>query len=215
MAPPAHDREPRKVPTLSVFNKRTPVLKTVPAASWVNLRWKTNAKKDQLFFASPSGRFTPISGKVPSLYLSPTERTSFKELYGDTIAAARNDDVEPIIEANDLSNRVFIDINAPEYRLVDLSTGDGLDAVGIDVGTAYHTVIDHPRAWAQVIYDHDIKADGIFYESRHTKELCAAVWLRSPKHGCSFANERTLGTRATVALTGGVSLFGEELLLAF
>ena len=155
-----------------------------------------------------------MSGKVPSLYLSRSERTSFKELYGDLIAAARNDGLDPIIAAGDLSERVFVDIDAPALRLVDISTGAGLDAIGLDVGTAYHPVIDHSRAWAQVIHDHSINADGILYESRHTKELCAVVWARRDNDGFTMTNHRPMGSRGSIAPDGILEIFGERLLIA-
>jgi len=209
-----HDREPRKVPVQVTFNQRTLETASLPPGDWFNLRWLKDAKRERLFFASLSGRFTPGGRKVPSLYLSPSLRTSFRELYGDRIAMAEAEDATPIIEAKDLSERTFIEIKSPELLLVDLTTGYGLEAVGIDVGTANHPVIDHPRAWAQAIFDHPINADGIHYESRHTKEHCVVVWQRISTHSHDLSNPLSLGSQGTLSLDGHIELFGTKLLVA-
>ncbi len=72
------------------FNKLTLDVEDVTLLNaWWNLRWAVHLDPAKVFHASLSGRLTPDSGKVGSLYLAETTNTSFYEIYGDDMAAAK------------------------------------------------------------------------------------------------------------------------------
>lgn len=183
---------------------------------WTNLRWSKYAKASTLFFSSPSARLTPSSGSVECLYLSPSERTSFLELYGDKLHLAREAGLVPIIEANDFAERVFIDVEMPDLHLVDLTTGEGIERIDLDLGTLYAPDPNYPREFAERVARHPTKVDGFLYESRHTKEICAAVWnLHRPSLSTSsWGNQRTLGSRVAHMLGDMVDVFGQRIRVA-
>jgi hypothetical protein len=192
------------------------VTKTLAPSRWVNLRWRQYATKKDLFFTSESARLTPSKGKARCLYLAPDERTAYLELYGDKIHHAHGAGRVPIMEANDFSERVFIQVCLPSVTLVDLTAGAGLEAIGIDLGTLYASDPQFPRAFAQSVLDHPAKVDGFLYESRHTKGHCAVVWSyhRHELAKIPWGNERPLGASIT-SLDGDVaSLFGTKVQIA-
>lgn len=185
--------------------------KRVSAGSWCNLRWEEHASRAKLFFASPSGRLTPESGTAACLYLSPSERTSFLELYGDRLAGDLVAGRKPRMEAADFLDRVFLQVDAPELLLADLTTGDALEKLHLDLGTLYAPDPTYPRAFAEAILQHPAHVDGILYESRHTKEKCAVIWtVRQPSLAdIPFSPTGNLDLRAN--LVGAVaSIFGYE-----
>jgi hypothetical protein len=174
---------------------------TASAAKWANLRWRVRANRKNLYFASPTARLTPSGGTTPCIYLAPDERTSFLELYGDGLQLAREAGLTPAIAASDFVERVYLDVAMPELRLADLSTGAGIEAVQIDLGTLHAADPNFPRAFAESIVQHPARVDGILYESRHTKERCAVVWhAHSPALAdVPFGDERPLSNFASVA----------------
>lgn len=189
--------------------------KRIPPTSWYNLRWELHANPANLFFASSSGRFTPASGTAACLYLSPSERTSFLELYGDRLAGDIKAGRTPRLEAADFLQRVYLQVDAPELLLADLTTGDALEKIHLDLGTLYAPDPTYPRDFAEAILQHPTHVDGILYESRHTKEQCAVIWtVRKPRlAGILFILTGNLGLR--VNLAGAVAnIFGYEIEVA-
>lgn len=185
--------------------------KTVAPAVWHNLRWEIHANRTNLYFASKTARLTPASGKVPCLYLSPSERASFKELYGNTFSVERENGRTPYMEASAFVQRSFLQVSAPELLLADLTSGKAMDDIHLDLGTLYAADTEYPRMFAQAIFDHPTKVDGIFYESRHTKEHCAVIWCnrRPALVDVPFDHTGNLADRATLA-GSGANIFEEQ-----
>jgi len=200
----------------SAFDQKTLSTIRVTAKRWTNLRWAKYAMPKTLFFASRSGRLTPSSGTVNCLYLSPTERTSFLELYGDKIHLAHEAGDDPIIEANDFAERVFIDVDMPELNLVNITTGEGIESIDLDLGTLYAPDPDYPREFAERVVRHPSNVDGFLYESRHTKEICAAVWNvhRTDLAGSPWGNQRKLGASVTQLIGDLADVFGTRIRVA-
>lgn len=173
---------------------------TLAAASWWNLRWKAFAAPEHLFYSSASGRLTPASAAVPCLYLSPSERTSFFELYGDQLHLDREAGRTPRIEANDFIDRVYLQVEMPELTIADLTSGKAIQDIHLDLGTLYAADPQYPRAFAEAILHHPANVDGILYESRHTRERCVVVWaLRCPELAAArFAVAGNLADRCTL-----------------
>ena len=206
-----------RTPRLPVpgFAQLSLTTKVVSAATWCNLRWRQFASRKDLFYVSASARFTPAHGKVSCLYLAPTERTCFLELYGDKFSGDRENGRMPRMEAVDFLERTFLEVNAPDLLLADLVKGEAIEAIHLDQGTIYAADVEYPRYFAQAIFDHPTKVDGILYESRHTKEHCAVVWCaRAPNlANVPFVSTGELALRTT--LHGGTaSLFGQEVQVA-
>ena len=197
------------------FGRLALATKTVPAGLWHNLRWEVHAHRKGLFFVSPAARLTPAGGTIPCLYLSSTERTCFQEIYGDRLSAERERGRTPLLQASDFVERVFLEVDAPPLLLADLTTGAAIDALHLDLGTLYAVDTDYPRRFAQAIFDHPTKVDGILYESRHTKEPCAVIWCaRTPALAdVPFVHAGSLARRSKLA--GGTAMvFGHTVIVA-
>ena len=216
MATPKALRHLRSPVPQSEFNAKTLATRLVEPAKWVNLRWRRFATKKDLFFSSASARLTPDGGKTGCLYLASDERTAFLELYGDKIHLAHEAGANPIIEANDFLERVFIDVDLPAITLVDLTTGAGLQSIDIDLGTLFAADPKYPRAFAQSVFDHPAKVDGFLYESRHSKERCAVVWSdhRPLLAEIAWGNVRSLGDRVTHLVGDIADVFGSRVQIA-
>ena len=120
------------------------------------------------------------------------------------------------MEANDFAERLFLDVSLPSVTLVNLTTGKGLQSVGLDLGTLYAPDPRFPRTFAQSVLDHPSKLDGFLYESRHTKGKCAVVWSvhRPSLAKIPWENERPLGSRITSLDGSMASLFGTKVQIA-
>ncbi len=191
--------------TLALATKR------IPPGSWWNLRWDDHANRKNLFYASTTARLTPEGGKVSCLYLSPSERTSFLELFGDRLHQAREAKRAPKMEPNEFTKKVFLQVQTPELYLADLTHGKAIDDIHLDLGTLYAPDPKFPRAFAQAIFDHPAGVDGILYESRHTREVCAVIWCArtAALADIPFAPAGNLADRAASA-GSHATLFGEN-----
>jgi hypothetical protein len=153
-----------------------PVTKSVSTAWW-NLRWAVHDKPGSQFFATASGRLTPISMKVPCLYLAQNRETSFYELYGDVIDAAQKTGLTPTFGQQELMARVYLKTIEPfSVKVYDLTASRSAKKIGMDLGTLYSADINYPREFAQRLHDHPASFDGIQYVSRHTQALCLVLW---------------------------------------
>ncbi len=185
--------------------------KTVAPSVWHNLRWEIHANRTNLYFASNTARLTPARGNVPCLYLSPDERTSFKELYGDTFSVEHENGRTPYMEASDFVERAFLKVGAPEFLLADLTSGKAMDDIHLDLGTLYAADTEYPRLFAQAIFDHPTEVDGISYESRHTKAHCAVIWCKRMPALADIPFDHTGNLADRAALAGAVAtIFGEQ-----
>lgn len=145
--------------------------------SWWNLRWADYSKPGAWFFATASGRLTPLSGTVPCLYLAQNRETSFEELYGDDIDAAKKRGRTALFARKDLEDRVYLKTAEKlTLKLYDLTAARSAKKIGLDLGTLYTPQVDHPRLYAQRLHDHPAKFDGIQYLSRQTQSLCIVLW---------------------------------------
>jgi hypothetical protein len=144
---------------------------------WWNLRWAEHSKPGALFFATTSGRLTPVSGKVPCLYLAQNRETPFEELYGDDIDAAKKRGRIVLFTRRDLENRIYLKTAAElTLKLYDLTAARSAKKIGLDLGTLYTPQVEHPRLFAQRLHDHPAKFDGVQYLSRQTQSLCIVLW---------------------------------------
>jgi hypothetical protein len=171
-------RELRRPVDTAEFNRLalTPIAKRL-ATSWWNLRWTAHDKPDQLFFATVSGRLTPASGKVPSLYLAPNRETSFYEIYGDLVDAGKKRGQEPRFSGKELEERVYLKTTGTiAVKLYDLTASRSAKKIGMDLATLYAPDVSFPREFAQRLHDHPAKFDGIQYVSRHTQAPCLVLW---------------------------------------
>jgi len=160
------------------FNKLAlaPSIKNL-TESWWNLRWAEFDKPGQHFFATASGRLTPSSGKVLCLYLAESQITSFYEIYGDVVDAARKRTMEAKFSKGELEQRVFLKTSSPlSIKLYDLTADQSAKNIGMDLATLYAPDVDFPRRFAQRLHDHPAQFDGIQYVSRHTQTLCIVLW---------------------------------------
>lgn len=171
-------RDFRWPPTQQAFDELPLEVTRIESRHWWNLRWKQHAVRDKFLFASENGRFTPAGGTTPCIYLSPSPRTSFRELYGDKLYGAKNAGRLLEFSVERMKAQVFVQVEIPPLRVCDLTNGQHLEAVGIDVATVTAPAIQYPRVWAERILRHPAQFDGIQYENRHTKEVCVVAWAR-------------------------------------
>lgn len=149
--------------------------------AWWNLRWAS--RLELVFHASATGRLTPDSGNVRCIYLAEREATSFYELYGDDLAAAKQGRSTIVLPASELQNRRFATAQPDAtLRLYDLTTEGSARKIGMDLATLYTETIEHPRQFAQRLHDHPARFDGILYLSRHTQGSCLVLWPTHSPH---------------------------------
>ncbi len=160
------------------FNKLTLDVEDVTLLNaWWNLRWAVHLDPAKVFHASLSGRLTPDSGKVGSLYLAETTNTSFYEIYGDDMAAAKEAGTPFAISESAMKERVYATTEPPPpLRLYDLTSEGSAKAIGMDLATLYSAKVEYPRQFAQRLHDHSNRFDGIRYISRHTQGACVVLW---------------------------------------
>lgn len=151
----------------------------MPARSWVNLRYAGYASDAKLYYANPGARLTPVSMTIGCLYLAETQETAFRELYGDLLWTARQNSAFARITDTELEERVFIPVATRDLVLCDLVSKNAAEAIGFDAGTLYASDLKFPQTFAERIYHHPRKVDGIRYRSRHSSEECVVIWERS------------------------------------
>lgn len=210
-------RHPADVATFNALSLRS-MQKTL-RVPWWNLRWRAHAVKSDLFFSSLSGRLTPVSGTVPCLYLAENAETSFYEIYGDIISAARETKSVARFSKTDLEARVLIKTKPPlSVKIYDLTAVRSAKRIGMDLATLYAPDVDLPRQFAQRIHDHPEKFDGIQYESRHTQTRCLVLWATHTPALKSLATEMDSSlwerTKFPALPTGLLRLFDVDIQVA-
>src|SRR5690606_373713 len=143
-------------------------ISTMRPQKWVNLRFAEFSNAERLFYASAGARFTPYSLNVPCLYLAKEEKSSYLELYGDRLYAARHTGRQMILPESELNRRVFVSVQTGTLHLCDLTQKGGGSRLHLDAGTLWASNLEHPQKFAEAIYHHPAQVDGIRYKSRHT-----------------------------------------------
>ncbi len=170
------DREPRLPLAQAEFDKLEMPTVEIEPREWVNLRFRQYANQDDLFIARPGARLTPRSMKVPCLYLAGEMSTSFMELYGDRLYAAKVEGKVLGMPELEIDERIFVKVRTPKLRLCDLVKPGGAKKLNLDQGTLWAADLKFPQLFAEAILKHPAGVDGILYKSRHTDSVCAVVW---------------------------------------
>lgn len=125
------------------------------------------------FDRSGIGRFDGFQQSYGMLYVAETVNGAFIESFG------RSHGAKGVAEA-DLRNRNLFEIQSDrELQLVDL-WGSGLVKIGADARITSGSDYPRSRNWAEAIYLHPQKVDGIRYYSRHdNSQLCCGLFDRS------------------------------------
>ncbi len=206
-------RSPRLPLAQSAFDELEMPVSPVKSQKWINLRFTEFSDDGHLFFANPGARLTPHSLKVPCLYLAKEEKTSFLELYGDRLYAARHAGKPMILPESELNRRIFIRIQTGSLRVGDLTRKGGGTKIHFDAGTLWASSLEYPQKFAEAIYHHPAQVDGIRYKSRHTDEVCLVIWNRrdvAHKDQAPFVPLRSYLRTTDIR---SAKLFDEEVLL--
>ena len=112
------------------------------------------------FDRSGMGRYDGLSQSYGILYVAEAVEGAFIESFG------RSHGAKGVAEA-DLRNRNLFELESDrQLTLVDL-WGSGLVKIGADARITSGSDYELSRAWAEAIYLHPSKVDGIRYYSRH------------------------------------------------
>lgn len=128
--------------------------------------------------------------------------------------AARQAGVQLILPETELNRRVFVAIRTESLRLCDLVRKGGGSKLHLDTGTLWASDFEYPQKFAEAIYHHPAKVDGLRYRSRHTDEICLAVWSRRDVAHMENSPPVALCSHLRAMDIRNVRLFGEEILLA-
>jgi len=207
-------RKPRQPIEQSEFDRLPMATHTVAARRWVNLRFAKWANEKTLFYANPESRLTPVRMDVPCLYLAQTEASAFQELYGDKLYLAKEAKAQLLITEEECKERVFVTVQTKEVVLCDLVDEGAAQKIGLDSGTLYDEQLSFPQSFAERIYHHPARVDGIRYLSRHTNERCVVLWERTPNSGLAklvAGVDTRLCDRAVARGLDAIELFGDIL----
>ena len=133
------------------------------------------------FHASAGSRLTPASGGFPCCYLGASIETTVAEVWGDRLAAHRDQGGNPyVITAGQAREWAYLRVDRlpDDLRLCDLTDAETLLRVGLDAATLYATDLALTRMWAERIARHPAGFDGIRYLSRHDHQPCLVLWDR-------------------------------------
>lgn len=125
------------------------------------------------FDRSGMGRYDGSSQSYGILYVAEALEGAFIESFG------RSHGAKGVAEA-DLRNRNLFEIESDrQLTLVDF-WGSGLVKIGADARITSGSDYELSRAWAEAIYLHPLKLDGIRYYSRHDNtQLCCGLFDRT------------------------------------
>lgn len=128
------------------------------------------------FDRSGMGRYDGLSQSYGILYVAEAVEGAFIESFG------RSHGARGVAEA-DLRNRNLFELESDrQLTLVDL-WGSGLVKIGADARITSGSDYELSRAWAEAIYLHPSKVDGIRYYSRHDNtQLCCGLFDRTSAH---------------------------------
>ncbi|MEM9506787.1 MAG: RES family NAD+ phosphorylase [Cyanobacteria bacterium P01_E01_bin.35] len=128
------------------------------------------------FVRSGMGRYDGSSQSYGILYAAEAVEGAFIESFG------RSHGVKAVAKA-DLKNRNLFELESDrQLTLVDL-WGSGLVKIGADARITSGSDYELSRAWAEAIYLHPLKVDGIRYYSRHDNtQLCYGLFDRTSAH---------------------------------
>jgi hypothetical protein len=138
----------------------------------------------------PLGRFDSGTGRFGVLYMA----LSFEGAFAETIL--HNTVRQPIGLSAIIDRAVTTLVGSRAVRLVDLC-GPGLVQLGLDAAI-FSGPYEPCGLWADALYGHPDRPDGILYRSRHDpNETCAAVFERDDLSFVPAAKAAPLGTRLT------------------
>ncbi len=128
------------------------------------------------FDRSGMGRYDGLSQSYGILYVAEAVEGAFIESFG------RSHGAKGVAEA-DLRNRNLFELESDrQLTLVNL-WGSGLVKIGADARITSGSDYELSRAWAEAIYLHPSKVDGIRYYSRHDNtQLCCGLFDRTSAH---------------------------------
>ncbi len=128
------------------------------------------------FDRSGMGRYDGSSQSYGILYVAEAVEGAFIESFG------RSHGAKGVAEA-DLRNRNLFELESDrQLTLVDL-WGSGLVKIGADARITSGSDYELSRAWAEAIYLHPSKVDGIRYYSRHDNtQLCCGLFDCTSAH---------------------------------
>lgn len=128
------------------------------------------------FDHSGMGRYDSSGQSYGILYVAEAVGGAFIESFGRSHGAKG-------VAEEDLRNRNLFEIESDrQLALVDL-WGSGLIKIGADARITSGSDYELSRIWAEAIYLHPLKVDGIRYYSRHDNtQLCCGLFDRTCKH---------------------------------
>ena len=165
---PAHP-----LPTADFQQRVLPI--TECQTTWYRLN-PSNYDSALYFDRSGMGRYDGSSQSYGILYVAEAVEGAFIESFG------RSHGAKGVAEA-DLRNRSLFEIESNrQLTLVDL-WGSGLVKIGADARITSGSDYELSRAWAEAIYLHPSKVDGLRYYSRHDNtQLCCGLFDRTSVH---------------------------------
>lgn len=124
------------------------------------------------FDRSGRGRFDSPQANYGILYAAKHERGAFIETFGRTLG------VRTVSQIALQQRNLFTVMSVRPLVMVDI-WGANLTKLGVDARVS-SGAYEVSRAWAQAIYNHPQKVDGICYHSRHDDtEICCGLFDRT------------------------------------
>jgi hypothetical protein len=159
-------------PPLDFFTRNLPVFRS--AGSWYRLN-PVQYASSLYFDRSGMGRFDGADQGYGILYVAEDVYAAFIECYG-RVHGARG-----VAEADLKQRNLFVISSDRPLVMVDL-TGNSLVKLGADarLSSGSYAIA---RQWAQAIYEHPMRVDGIRYRSRHDDQrYCYGLFDHTRTH---------------------------------
>jgi hypothetical protein len=143
----------------------------LPLREFVNPTWFRGHKSRNapLYFNATSGRWADPRSEFGVLYLGETDYCSFIEAFSQQ--PERLTGLGLFVSESVLRGGCLCPISVTNtLRLVDLTTGRGLQSIGADnrICDGAHDV---SQRWSRAFWEHPSQPDGIYYRSRNAPEL--------------------------------------------
>ena len=158
--PPVNQKQIDKIRLILKREKRT----------WYRVYTASN---DPLFYGNAGYRFDSFAGLFGTLYISAQPEGAFIETFGRTLGMK-------LLPQSKLNKKAIAVLKTDTLNLIDI-TGRGAPIAGLDGRISTDTNYDGlTRPWADALYKHKLRADGILFRARHDlDQIVAAIFDRA------------------------------------
>jgi hypothetical protein len=124
-----------------------------------------------------ASRFVSMAGKHEVLYLAGDKRTAFWEVFSARLLPLAP--VDRVLPPSVLDDRRWVHFDVPAgLKVFDASEKKSLRAIGAS-NMSFHGDWSLSQAWADAVWSHPARADGILYHSDKNRNKCVALFRRA------------------------------------